>query len=174
MTQRFSVRSQVNLIVAEKDYMRQIVTVRLFFYQYTGALRHYLFLASIIWWLFAVANVWWIIVFPTKGSLLFEYKRTIQIIQSAAAWGVPMVFVTLVFAVDGQYSQTVLFPYVCYPRTLTLQYYTYSLPSQFLVGTSGTLLIWTCYSLKQKVVSMHARGCHLSVCPSIAKNCVCR
>jgi hypothetical protein len=126
----------------------------------SGALRHYFFLASIVWWLCSVANVWWIIAFPTKGSLLFDNKGRIQVIQSAAAWGVPVVLVCLVFAIDGQYFQTVLFPYVCYPRTLKLQYYTYSLPGQFLVGISGTLLIWTCYSLKRKAI-------HVSACVSV-------
>ena len=145
-TQRFSVQSQVTL---KKD---SALSQHWYIYINTGALRHYLLIASVIWWLCAVGNVWWIIVFPTKGNLLFENKGRIQILQAIAAWGVPFVLVATVFAVDGRYSQTVLFPYTCFPRTIKLQYYTYSLPSQFLVGASCTLLIWTCYSLKQKVM----------------------
>ena len=122
-------------------------------YSCTGALRQYLFYASAFWWLFCFGNLWWIMVFTTKGNLLFENARRIHVIQSVVAWGVPIIGVTVV-AANVRYSQSLIFPHVCYTASVPVFYYLLVLPEQLFVGSACTLLIWTCYSLAKQVTSV--------------------
>ena len=119
-----------------------------------GAIGHYLVLVGYFWLLFCFGNLWWIVVFPTKGKMLFENRRRTHIIQSIVAWGSPIVPVVAVFAVNGRYSQGLTLPYVCTPSSSALFYYTLLLPLQLFLGICCTLLIWTCYSLAKQVITV--------------------
>jgi hypothetical protein len=118
----------------------------------TGPVRHYLTFVGILWYMFSFANLWWIVVFPTKGKLLFDQRRRIHIMQLFAALGSPILLVVAVYAAHGQYSQQITFPYDCYPSS-KIFYYTWILPVQIVPSISCTLLISTCYSLAKQVIT---------------------
>jgi hypothetical protein len=117
---------------------------------FTGTIRHYLYYALQNWWLISFVNIWWITVFPTKGRLLFQNRKKIYIIESALAWGTPLIGVMVV--VNGvSYSQGLTTPYVCYTASVPLFYFLLFLPDQLYIASCSTLLISICYSLAKKV-----------------------
>lgn len=130
-----------------------------------GTIRHYLLFVLLFWATFTYGNLWWIVKFPTKGKLLFQNKRKIHILQAIVSWGCPIIPVTAVYAFNGRYSQGITFPYVCYPSSPSLFYYTLLLPMQLFIATICILLIWTSYLFSKQVIANE----RLLICPPVSQ-----
>jgi hypothetical protein len=116
----------------------------------TGAIYQYMFIAGSFWLLFSFGNLWWIIVFPTKGKLLFENKQRIHIIQTSIALIAPGIPVAALFLSNGHYAQTPMVPHNCFPSTFSSWFYSSGIPMQLFCCITCTLLVWTCDSLLKK------------------------